>query len=228
MELQNTQTNQVTELENKIGNGTHFLRSSDRVKWLERAYVMLRDEFVKDAPEEITITTGYPSSGRSRKKNVITGGAFAPEFMQLKDGYTQGLITIPFINFDETLYEDWSAPVQVLSVMIHEMIHASGELDHMGGFSTKCRAVGLLKPWTATTPGPNLIARLEGIAEYLGPIPDGHGDIKPIEKKKQTTRMRKYTCICTPKPAIIRAATDDLDVKCNVCGENFTMEGGDE
>jgi len=49
--------------------------------------------------------------------------------------------------------------------------------------------------------------------------------IKP--KKKQTTRLRKYTCRCE-KPVIIRAATNTLNAVCGICKCSFTMGGGEK
>ena len=132
------------------------------------------------------------------------------------------MLTIAFKNFDES-YSEHGAMVQVLSVLIHEMIHATGIYDHRARFSQYAAKVGLVKPWTSTTPSDPLIQRLLEIGKRLGPIPKGHGDIVP-RQKKQTTRMRKYICSCEPKPQIIRAANDRLHATCDDCGKPFVLE----
>jgi hypothetical protein len=77
------------------------------------------------------------------------------------------------------------------------MIHAIVGCDkgHKGEFVALCKAIGLVKPWTATTPGPELAATLAIYALQLGPYP--HARLNEV-RKRQTTRMLKATC---PNPA---------------------------
>lgn len=39
------------------------------------------------------------------------------------------------------------------------------------------------------------------------------------------SRLRKWVCSCTPKPVIVRCASDDLDATCHGCNSKFTLAG---
>ena len=97
-------------------------------------------------------------------------------------------------------------PFEILHTLAHEMIHAIAGCDkgHKGEFVALCKAIGLVKPWTATTPGPELAATLAIYAAQLGPYP--HTRLNDV-RKRQTTRMLKATC---PNP--------DCEIRLNVEG----------
>ena len=97
-------------------------------------------------------------------------------------------------------------PHEILHTLAHEMIHAIVGCDkgHKGEFVALCKAIGLVKPWTATTPGPELAATLAIYALQLGPYP--HARLNDV-RKRQTTRMLKATC---PNP--------DCEIRLNVEG----------
>jgi hypothetical protein len=97
-------------------------------------------------------------------------------------------------------------PVEILHVLAHEMIHAIAgiEAGHQGEFVRLCKAIGLQKPWTATTPNAALSRMLAIFALQLGPYP--HARLNDLHKK-QGTRMLKATC---PNP--------DCEVRLNVAG----------
>ena len=64
-------------------------------------------------------------------------------------------------------------PLEILHTLVHEMIHAivGNECGHRGEFVKLCSKIGLVKPWTATTPGPELARTLAIYAWQLGPYP---------------------------------------------------------
>ena len=84
----------------------------------------------------------------------------------------------------------------VLATLLHELIHAWDrcESGHKGAFVELAKKVGLERPWTATHAGEELQLKLERIAEGLGAYP--HVPLEPtmVQKKVQSTRMRKFTC----------------------------------
>jgi hypothetical protein len=69
-----------------------------------------------------------------------------------------------------------------------------------------CKAIGLVKPWTATTPGPELAATLARYALQLGPYP--HACLNDV-RKRQSTRMLKATCP-NPNTVQIRHASHNM------------------
>jgi len=129
---------------------------------------------------------------------------------------------------------DLSNEVQVLATLLHELLHeAVGcEHGHRKPFSTACRRVGLVKPWTATTPNATLTVFLAALVDRIGPYPHAALDLtRSAAKKKQATRMRKYTCPGCDQ--ILRAATDTLRATCDACDLPFTLSetvkvGGDD
>ena len=47
--------------------------NSGRIDWLEQAYQLLREELLPEAPESISITFGFPSTGARKSKNQRLG-----------------------------------------------------------------------------------------------------------------------------------------------------------
>ena len=97
-------------------------------------------------------------------------------------------------------------PIEVLGTVAHEMIHAIDDCKngHKGPFRTMALAIGLKGKMTHTTSGPELTAKLEKIADDLGPYP--HAKINLQDRKKQTTRMIKITCLDDECGCILRAS----------------------
>jgi hypothetical protein len=184
--------------------------NSKRIKWLEKAYQIMRRDFLPEVPEIVTITTtaGFPS-----RRGAGTIGECIHNYIQ-KSNDTQHLITIHFKQFSD--------PVEVLHVLLHEVIHASGISGHGKEFSQKAKNLGLLKPWVATTPGEELKAKLIEIAKKIGDMPDGHGEDNNSKNKKQKSRNRLYKCSCNPVVKI-RAGTDHLHAQCLACGDIFKL-----
>ena len=188
--------------------------NSERIAWLEQAYDLLRSELLPEAPERVTITFGFPSKGARPSRNQRIG-EYAHFLKDCDAG--PGLLTLHPTIFRE--------PARVLDVLLHEMIHAACPNDgHRGKFPKLAKRVGLTGKMTATVAGPELKATLaEFLADRLPPMPNGHGDISS-QRKKQSTRMRKYVCPACGQ--IVRAATDCLNAVCGDCDVHYIMEGG--
>lgn len=114
-------------------------------------------------------------------------------------------------------------PVDVLATLLHEMIHATLPMKtgHKGPFARAAAAAGLIGKPTQTTAGPELTERLHGIAESLGSY--SHSVLDPVQRPKQTTRLRLWECIC---PVKVRVASDTFSATCNECGDTFERKGG--
>lgn len=130
----------------------------------------------------VRVSVGFPG-GRGRK-NAVIGQCWAAEASS--DGIAQVFISPTIVD-----------GVQVLSTLLHELIHAvdGNHSGHRGAFAQIARAVGLQAPMTATTPGEALSARLTAVLDGLGAYP--HAALKPGTTgahKPQGTRMLKVSC----------------------------------
>ena len=108
-------------------------------------------------------------------------------------------------------------PARVLDVLLHELIHAGTPgAGHKGPFVAACKAVGLLKPWTATTAGPELEGSLVAMAKEIGSYP--HGAMMVPDGKRPGSRLRLWECPCGIKA---RVSSDEFLATCERCGEGF-------
>lgn len=186
----------------------------NREAWLLKAVdafdpMLIKAGYPRKKP--IYVSVGWPKGRGGRKAKAI--GQCWPGMLST-DG--KGHVFISPSLVDST---------RVLDVLLHEIGHdiVGCEHGHKKPFADFCKAVGLLKPWTATTASPELQAKLDKMVAKLGPYP--HAALNPGsgEGKKQTTRMRKYVC-SGECGQIIRAASDDLDATCNTCEKPFEKE----
>lgn len=142
----------------------------------------------------------------------------------------------PRTSSDDSTYEmfispEIDQPIEILHILAHEMIHAivGCEEGHKGQFVKLCKAIGLVKPWTATTPGPELAKTLAIYAVQLGPYP--HARLNDV-RKRQTTRMLKATCpdanceylANNGKPYAVRISQQTADFGCPTCPCGAEME----
>jgi hypothetical protein len=203
----------IIEIKAVIPEPEPAINNSDRIAWLENAYQLLQTELLPEAPECLSITFGFPSTGARKTKNQRIG-EYAHQFLQ---GNHEQLTNTGFISLHPTIFNN---PSRVLDVLLHEMIHAATPGDgHKGLFPKLAKRCGLAGKMTATTAGPALKEQLDKfLADRLPVMPPGYGDLSPA-RKKQTTRMLKY--VCPSCSQIIRAATDELNAVCGECAEQF-------
>lgn len=154
----------------------------NREKWLSEASKALCSEFIfEDLDTHVSV--GWPSRGGISTKKRVIGQCWKPDCS--KDGKSHIFIS-PMLERD----------TDVLATLLHELIHAWDrcESGHKGAFVELAKKVGLERPWTATHAGEELQLKLERIAEGLGAYP--HVPLEPtmVQKKVQSTRMRKFTC----------------------------------
>jgi hypothetical protein len=206
--------------------------AANREEWLTRAAIELR-AWLNDADiplsrkdddggtlrladdREIKVSVGWPG-GKSVNKVIgqcwptVSGDGASHLFVSPK------------------LY----APIDVLAVLLHELIHAADDCvhAHRGVFVRACKALGLEGKPTATVAGDECRAKLAELAERLGEYP--HKKITPGQKiKTQTTRMRKAEC--TACGYLVRTTQKWLDVAIPTCPNpdcedvGLTMEAED-
>jgi hypothetical protein len=120
--------------------------------------------------------------------------------------------------FEILITPDQHEPIQVAAILAHELAHAAAGFKHKhkGDFAKCVAALGLVRPFTSSVPGPEFAALVQPFLAELGPLPHAplqfrrqSGGINPGAgdgadgdedggssnmKKKQTTRMLKATC----------------------------------
>lgn len=183
-----------------------------REEWLQAAAVKL-SALIQKAGEDVPgsyISVGFPKGARVGRGRRAVG--------QCWDGALSS-DSKPHIFICPTQQQD-----NVLHILLHELIHAvvGTEAAHRGPFITLAKKVGLVRPWTATSPGEELLQKLNDIAKELGPYP--HALLVPVEKKKKGSRLRLWECECKP-PVKVRVAKDDFQATCQVCGKDFALPG---
>lgn len=185
-----------------------------REQWLNEAVEELNIRVIEPAGYKVRSTVhcsvGWPG-GRGGKKAQVIGQCWPHSASADGNGH---IFISPVLD----------NPVDVLAVLLHELGHdiVGCEHGHKKPFATFCRAVGLNKPWTATTPNESLVPVLRELAENtLGPYP--HPKLTTIGgTKKQTTRMLKYECPGCGQ--IVRAANAELRISCVECGQQYERE----
>ena len=131
----------------------------NREQWLLDAVEIMRpwlEEAGKPLPETVRVSVGWPKGKRKTTIGVCHSGNSS------EDGIHQIFIS-PAI----------AEPIQVLATLLHELIHAADDCQngHRKEFSRVAAAVGLVKPWTATSPGDDLRLKLQDVLGKLGEYP---------------------------------------------------------
>lgn len=189
----------------------------NREAWLKAAYDVLSNDFAAQfaaeeqfdgKPFEVQIATGWPRQDRNGK---VIGQCWAS-----KSG--KGVRNI----FISPLLAD---PIDVLSTLLHEMIHAHDDCNnkHKGAFVRVAKAVGFVGKPTSTPPGDELKDYLKTLSGQLGYYP--HTAMNPSRDKVQTTRMLKVAC--PDCGCIVRMTQKWVDTSgIPTCGCGTKMEEG--
>jgi hypothetical protein len=174
---------------------------------LRAATELVKVHNLKLDPAGIIYSYGFPKA-RGRHK-VIGQCLYQPK----PTGYGGAIFVHPC---------QWKTPLDVLHVLLHELIHAETPgAGHKGEFSAICKRVGLVKPWTSTTPGEELKTRLNKIAETLGEFPQADFDLLSLKRPGGGSRLRLWMCECGVK---VRVASDDFQATCQQCEGLFEMQ----
>jgi hypothetical protein len=188
-----------------------------RESWLNQAIGVIDTRLFKPQkialPEKLRISVGFPGGGRRGKGTHRIGECWFPECSA--DQHTEIFI-----------HPEIADPIDVLAIVIHELVHASGQQGHGKEFKTVAIALGLTGKMTATTAGPELTSTLAEIVKDLPAYP--HGALvgqKTDGPKKQGTRMIALTCPgCGYK---VRTTQKWIDLglpQCGCCGLELEPE----
>jgi len=133
-------------------------------------------------PKKIKVTCGWPSKSAGRSSKQRIGECW--DKSASKVGNVEIIISMALDN-----------TAQVLDVLIHECVHAAvgNACGHKGPFRTLAMTLGLEGKMTATTAGVELSKKINAMKKRLGKYP--HSAIDFSNRKKQSTRMIKVTCV---------------------------------
>jgi hypothetical protein len=186
----------------------------NRESWLLALTEELRPRFAEvgaPLPAEPRLSCGWPSRGATAARNRVIGECW---------GAKHSADRHPEVFISPALADG----VEVAAVVVHELIHAAGQMGHGAGFRRVAVALGLTGPMTATAAGETLRAELAEIVSELGPYP--HGALSWGEReRKQTTRLLKVMCgYCG---YTVRVTARWLGVGFPVCPCGYMMEPAD-
>jgi hypothetical protein len=191
-----------------------------REQWLESATEIMRGWFAAAGylvPAKVRVSCGFPSVGALSRSKRRIGECWA---MECSADSSHEVFVSPTI----------SKPAEVLAVLLHELVHTAVGLrcQHRGPFRKCATALGLVGPMTATSAGPELLARLNGLSAQLGAYP--HAELRGAASdrpKKQSTRMLKITCPGCGYTARTTSKWIEVGLPTCCCGEQMQAEGGD-
>ncbi len=183
-----------------------------REQWLHEAWKEMRGwcEAVGEELPEAHLSIGFPSKMATSRKAKRIGECWCGKASA--DGKAHVFVS--------PLHD---TPAAALSTLLHEAVHACGHSGHKGGFVKMAKALGFTKPWKSTPESPELKARLEALAEKLGPW--GHAKLVPVEgAKKQTTRLLKAMPPCCEYTIRVTQKWADVGLpECPEHGEAFEL-----
>lgn len=157
-------------------------------EWLRAATNELRPYFEKlghKLPEKMRFSIAFTSAG---KRGTMPGECWHPEASA--DHYYKIIIRA-----------DKADPIEVLSVLVHELVHSLLPLEAKHGkeFRKIALQIGLEGQMRHTTPTPLLLERLQTIADNLGALP--HGKLSfagavDAPKKKPARYLKAECSVC--------------------------------
>jgi len=191
---------------------THTIENSmfsDRESWLTEAANLAFDDLLMPIVEasgvhdyerpNFRISVGFPKHTRGGKAVAVCFRRAASS-----DGVNE-----IFIN------PEIDEPIEVLSAMIHEQIHAIDDCHsgHRNFFAYVARKAGLEGHLTATFAGDKLIARLKGYIELLGAFPHNKMNINMVHRKDGTRQLKVSCTNCdfsfrTSMKQVVRISSD--------------------
>lgn len=188
----------------------------NREQWLQSAILHLRPDFepIAPLPDTLHVSVGFPSRGGLKLSGSKTIGECWNGACSA-DG-------APHIFISPLLAD----PCRALDVLVHELIHAALPIGtgHKGPFKRAMLALGLEGKPTATTAGPELAKRLNGLLSDLGPYPHPALTHQGMQKK-QGTRMLKAACpLCGYTVRLTQKWADVGMPRCPACPTELELD----
>ncbi len=198
----------------------NLIVTMNREGWLTALADKLRPvlfEAGATVPASLRVACGWPSKGAFSSKTRTIGECWAKE---ASGDRTTEIFISPFV----------STGLEAGAVLVHELVHASGQMGHGKGFKQIALAVGLEGRMKATTPSEALKARLNALIAEIGAYPHATLDKNQRPGKKDGTRLLKVVCPSPDCGYVIRTTQKwvDLGFPTCVCGELMTLAEGNE
>lgn len=197
------------------------MKIENREHWLNLMLTTYIRSHFKDAgyevPTNVRFTCGFPSKMALSNTKRRIGECWDDKASA--DG-----------TFEISISPVLDNSVRVVGVQIHEVVHAVVGLKHghKKVFGECAAAVGLTKPWTATSETDELKTKIQGWVDRLGPFPHGALSARVLERKAEKGRMLLMQCGCGLKIRTTQKWIDAYGEEWNcMCGGMLTHESED-
>jgi len=197
---------------NRKEGETTIFDQAQRSLWLEdQLWPSLRKHFsIDELPAEILITVGFPSSGARGRSSKMKPAEYNTQWTGNPN--EKGMLSIHPVSF--------TTPRNAAKAMLF----AAGKTRGARWGASK---LGLTKEDDGSiTESSEATRKLDLVMADVGEPPAGFGIPFPV-RDVQRARLRKYECVTklcadgTTRHAIIRAASDTLQVNCTTCGNAY-------
>lgn len=186
------------------------MTNTTREQWLIEAADLLNDCLLQGALDldKLQLSFGFPKGSRK-----AIGQCFAKSQSTCK--------TVNAVFVSPLLHE----PVEIMSVLLHELIHAVDDCKsgHKGDFARLARHLGFKTPLTQLNPSEQLTKRLTELNQELPQL--DHRQLAQASQKKQSTRMLKVECTDSDCGFTFRASQTQIEkltvaAICPACDNN--------
>jgi hypothetical protein len=154
-----------------------------RENWLAQAIIILGDTFRAKGYKlpAVKVSVGIPFSRAGLK---AIGQHWSPKASDDKRG---SIFISPVVDDGR----------QVLSVLVHELVHAAVGNDQGHGkvFRECAEKIGLVGKMTATIAGPELVPILDAVIKRIGKYPHAKLNLRMRPTKRQSTRNILMECL---------------------------------
>lgn len=183
---------------------------STREDWLLAAVVALTPAFAAAGltVPAVRVSCGFPSNA---KRSGAIGECWSAK---ASNDRTVEILVSPTVD----------QPRAVLEVLVHELVHASGHMNHGARFGKACATVGLMptgSSWKSTKGDSTFDSRYQAVLSGLGAYPHAKLNMR-AEVKTQPTRMLKAVCGCG-YTIRLTAKWAAKGLPTCPCGDSFTL-----
>jgi len=207
---------------------SHTVAEMNREAWLTKVageivpliVPLAKTQFGQDwEMPNFRLTAGFPSTRALSSKKKRIGECWPGKASS--DGAFELIVSPLTIRGVEKAWQG----IAVAGVVAHELIHAADRNIHLhkGPFVKIARQLGLTGKPTATTEGPEFIAKLTPILEQMPPLPFVEFDATGSFKKQETAMIK---CFCPVDGYILRTTEKWLAVAtpaCPVCHKDMVV-----